>query len=84
MNRVVVATTDTMSFHHVGLFEFTQNSLNRAFGDSDLVRDVSDPRIALLRDANEDVAVVTQERPSAGFTGFHNRNHKSGIDNRQD
>ena len=66
VDPVVVASSDSASVDDVRFDEVCDDSLGRSLGDSDRLGDVPEPDVGLLRDAQEHLRVVCEERPGRG------------------
>jgi hypothetical protein len=66
VDQVVVAASDSAPFDDVRVDEVCDDSLGGSFGDSDGLGDVPKPDVGVLRDAQEHLRVVREERPGRG------------------
>jgi len=63
VDQVVVAASDSAPVDDVRVDEVCDDSLGGSFGDSDRLGDVPKPDVGVLRDAQEHLRVVREERP---------------------
>ena len=85
---VVRSASVATSRDDLGLFELAQNPLNRAFGDTDGLRDLPDADVGVTSYADQYMAVIAKESPGWGArinthvstAAFIYIKHKSCID----
>lgn len=72
VNAVAVPPSVPASFEYAGMLEVLNYVLNGAFGDAYPVRDITKPRIRILREMEQHVRVVRQECPvtASGLSRF--------------
>jgi len=63
VDEVVIASPVTAPFDDSGCREIRHDPLGRALGDSDRLGDVPEPDVAVLRDPQEHLRVIREERP---------------------
>lgn len=66
MNLIMILSPDPCDGQKASGFQVVNNSLNRSFGDSDLLSDFTKNQIRLLLKQNQHVGVVGQEGPVMG------------------
>jgi len=62
-DRVAVAATDPLALDVLRRDEVLHDAMRRTLRDPDEVADVPQPHVRILRDAQQDLPVVRQERP---------------------
>jgi len=62
-DAVTIAAADALPDEVLLRLELLQDALNGPLGDPDAGRDVADPGLGVLPDAEKDVGVVGQESP---------------------
>jgi hypothetical protein len=69
---VGVSTAASPPFQHAGRLEIGQDLGDRTLGYSHFVGEIADTEVAVFRERDEDVRVVTEERPArARFHVLH-------------
>jgi hypothetical protein len=63
IDRVVISASDALDLHVAGIDELGEDPLGRALGDPNVLGDLAQADIGRLRDAEEDLSVVGEERP---------------------
>lgn len=66
VDLVVIAPAFSHALEDSGFLEFADQPKSSTFGDTDFVRDIAEPRIRVLREANEHMGVVAEESPVLG------------------
>jgi len=64
---IVIASSFAAAAQHPCRFELDDDPVHGSLGDADQPCDVSEGRIRIAREADEDVGVVAQERPAGTF-----------------
>jgi hypothetical protein len=64
VNQVSIAAPVALLVDVAGVRQVTQDALDGALGDSDLVAELSDREIGVARDTQQDVCVVRKEGPA--------------------
>lgn len=70
VDQVVVASSVTTPFDDAGRGEVRHDPLGRALGDPDRLGDVPEPDVAVLRDSQEHLRVIREERPGRAAVLF--------------
>jgi hypothetical protein len=64
IDEVLVSPADAAPLEKSGVDKLGDDSLDRSFGDPDLLRDVSEADSRVSRDANQNLGVVGDEGPA--------------------
>lgn len=67
IDHIPVSSADALSCHIAGIDEVLDDALRRALGHTHEIRDVAQPRVGVVLDAEEDLRVVREEMPAIGF-----------------
>ena len=70
VDEVVIASPVTPPFDDSGCGEIRHDPLGRALGDPDSLGNVPEPDVAVLRDPQEHLRVIREERPRRGVVLF--------------
>lgn len=64
IDRVVIVSTDSLSFYNAGFFEFSNDSLHSSLSDSNLQSDLPESHFRVLKEQHQNVRVVRQKGPA--------------------
>jgi hypothetical protein len=67
VDLVPISTPHTLSRDETRLDEVGDDPLHRSLRDPDVLRDVAQAHVRVLRDAEQDLGVVRDERPAAAL-----------------
>jgi hypothetical protein len=65
VDDVSISAASAAALEEAGFYEVGNDSLRRAFGDPDVAGDISEPNVRIVRDAQQHLRVVRDERPTA-------------------
>ena len=80
VNAVNVAAADSFAFENPAGFQFRNDFLHGTFGNANGSHHVSQPHFRVLREAQKDVGVIGEKRPTRGFSAGRNTFFHFGVD----